>query len=187
MDNLTQVQSIEAFSNIKEDLDATARALYFVELVDGFSGEGSSNPSLYKLFLSALRGLVNVHDLDTAVVHFQWHLLRICGFMPELYLCVECQKTIIPDNHRFSVDLGGVLCPQCGSIQSPSICLSLPALKVLRYLHRTSTLAPLPLKLSEPLKRQLTSILDNSVRHWLDREVRSKRFMDEVGSALAEV
>lgn len=187
MDNLTQVQSVEAFNDIKKDLVATARALYYVELVDAFAVEEYANPPLYKLFHSALRDLVNDQDLNIAMAHFQWHLLRICGFMPELYICVECQQMIAPCNHLFSIELGGVLCSKCGSVRSSSICLSLPALKVLRYLHRSSAFTPLSLQLSGALKRQLIDILDNSVRHWADREIRSKRFMDEVGSELAEV
>ena len=146
MDNLVQVQGVEAFSDVKKDLGATSRALYYVELVDAFAVEESANPPLYKLFHSALRDLVNDQEVNIAMVHFQWHLLRICGFMPELYICVECQQMIAPGNHRFSVELGGVLCSKCGSVRSSSVCLSLAALKVLSLIH-----------ISEPTRRTPSS------------------------------
>ena len=55
MSSVRQVVTLEAFAALKGRLDATARAFYLAELVDGFAVEGSSNPSLYSLFLDTLR------------------------------------------------------------------------------------------------------------------------------------
>ncbi len=180
MDSLAQVQSVESFTAVKSDLDATARALYLVELVDGFAAEGSANPSLYQLFLASLRSLAGSDQSDVVIAHFQWQLLTVCGFMPELFQCVECRRELTPGDHRFSIDLGGVLCGQCASTQPSAAPLSLPALKVLRHFHRSPALTAPRVNLSASLNAQLRGILDGTVRYWLDREVRSRRFMDQL-------
>ncbi len=49
LDIITQAQSIEAFSELREDLERTSRGLYAAELVDRFTPERQENFQVFRL------------------------------------------------------------------------------------------------------------------------------------------
>ncbi len=186
LDTITQAHSLEAFNVMKSGLESTAKAFYLAEMVDGFAIEDGANPPLYSLFLDALRAVQDSPEDNATVPHFQLSLLQVTGFMPELYRCVECRQQILPSDHRFSIDLGGVLCSGCVPTGARIAPLSLQALKVLRHFHRSLEPNSSSLQVSDSLHQELRSILDGATRYWLDREVRSRAFMDQVGRQKSE-
>ena len=133
---ITQAQVSDGFSVLKEDLSSLTRGLYVAELLDGFGPEDNSSPGLFRLAASVLRELSRAKDSDVLLRYFEFHLLRLTGVLPELYQCVECGSEIAADAHRFSVNLGGVLCPSCRPAEALVRPLSLRAMKVLRLMHR---------------------------------------------------
>ena len=102
------------------------------------------------------------------------------GVLPELYQCVDCGSEIEPDAHRFSVNLGGVLCPACTPSEALVRPLSLRAMKVLRLMHRGSLAETSALTLNPPLASELKSVLSQSVRYWLGRETRADSFLERI-------
>ncbi len=179
LDSIGQAQSVESFVGLRGNLEATAKAIYLAEMVESFANEGSANPPLYSLFLETLRTLDNYPEMDALVPYCQLNLLKVLGFMPELYQCVECRCEISPGEHRFSVELGGVMCTRCSSGASV-MPLSIQALKVLRFFDRSAHSDLTGLRTSDALNGELRSILDRAIRYWLDRDVRSRQFMDHL-------
>ena len=180
MDTINQVHNLETFAALRGNLESTAKAFYVAELVDGFAIEGSANPLLYNLFLDTLRAVQAAGEDNVLLLHFQLNLLRVNGFMPELYRCVECSVRITPGDHRFTVNLGGVLCSGCAPVGGVIVPLSLQALKVLRHFHRSVELDASKLRISSSLYEEIRSILDSAIRFWLDRDLRSRKFVDQV-------
>ena len=180
MDHIGQAQIIQNFSGIKEDLAAVAKALYVAELVDGFGAEANSNQPLYDLALETLHSLNQNPDSEWPVRYFQIHLLRVSGFMPELYQCVECRQPLAPGQHQFSPSLGGTLCLTCRPETTQILRLSLRALKVLRLLHRGTLREAIPLKVGTGLAEELKSLMGNTVSYWLEREIRSNSFLEQL-------
>ena len=178
--SVRQVLTLESFVLLKSRLDATARAFYLAELVHGFSVEESPNPPLYDLFLDTLRAVQQEPEDNESILRFQLDLLRVNGFMPELYRCVECREAVEPGRHRFVVSLGGVICSDCASRREGAAPLSLPALKVLRHFHRNGDSQTPRLRISSNLYEEVRVVLDRAIRYWLDRDVRSRRFVVQV-------
>ena len=187
MYSVRQVLSLESFVLLKSRLDSTARAFYLAELVDGFSVEGSPNPPLYDLFLDTLRAVQEAPEDNEPILKFQLELLRVNGFMPELYRCVECRESVKPGRHRFVVGLGGVICSACASRREGSAPLSLPALKTLRHFHRNGDAETTRIRISPDLYEEVRAVLDRAIRYWLDRDVRSRRFIVQVQRQKSQV
>jgi len=174
---------LEGYVAIKSNLEATAKALYLAELAEAFANQDSPNPALYRLFAASLHGIQASTPLELLVPYFQLNLLKVTGFMPELYRCVECRKGVTPGQHRFSVDLGGLLCTQCRPSGNVHLApLSIEALRTLRFLHISEVAALASIETPPELVREVRSLLDSTLRYWLDREVRAKRFMDHLGA-----
>ena len=180
IDTITQVEILEGFGALKGCLEALSRGLYLAELVDRFGTEGSANPELYSLLVQALRTLEESWDSGLNLRYFELHLLKVSGFMPELYRCVECRDELSPGQHLFSPDSGGALCLNCTPAGVRIMSLSINALKVLRFLDRAQLQELLSLRMDGALKGELEALLGAAVNHWLDREIQSKDFMEHV-------
>ena len=180
LDVVTQAQAIESFASLKSNLEALSKGLYLAELVDGFAVEGAANAELYDLFLSALRFLCQRPEAELALRHFELHLLRASGFMPELHLCVECRKPLEPGKHLFSPHSGGVLCSQHASSVAGAIPLSVTALKVLRFLERSHLEEVTTIRAPGDLLNEVRYLLSSTLKYWLERELRSVAFLERL-------
>ena len=179
MDQVTEAEVVDAFPAVKNGYENSARGLYVAELVDGFSALSAANAELFTLTVQTLDALGPAGNADLALRYFDVHLLRLSGFMPELYNCVECGAELEPDHHRFAVGAGGVLCTDCGPPDVVVRPLSLPALKLLRLLHRTESVSALPpLAVAPALAREVRETLAATLQYWLDRRVRSQEFLE---------
>ena len=114
MDQVTEAEVVNAFPAVKNGYENSARGLYVAELVDGFSALAAANSDLFVLAVETLEAIGEAVKADLALRYFDLQLLRLSGFMPELYNCVECGAELEPDRHRFAVGAGGALCTECG-------------------------------------------------------------------------
>ena len=184
MDQVTEAEVVNAFPAVKSGYENSARGLYVAELVDGFSALSAANAELFNLTVQTLDALGTASNADLALRYFDLQLLRLSGFLPELYNCVECGAELEPDRHRFAVGAGGALCADCGPTDVVVRPLSLPALKLLRLLHRTESVGALPtLAVPPPLEREVRETLAATLQYWLDRRVRSQEFLEIAKSA----
>ena len=180
LDIVSQAEVLDGFAPVKADLATMTRGLYVAELLDGFGPEDSPSPRLLRLAVSVLRGLPDAVEPESPLRYFEFHLLRLTGMLPELYQCVECRRQVEPDAHRFSVNLGGVLCSSCTPVEAWVRPLSLRAMKVLRLMHRGNLADVSSLSVSTALAAELKAVLSNSVRYWLGREIRSNAFLERL-------
>ena len=188
LDIITQAQIVENFTPLKGNLNAISRSLYVAELVDGFGSEANPNLALYHLALETLEAIGRSPDSEWPLRYFELHLLEVSGLMPELYHCVECRRQLAPGQHRFSPDLGGTLCLDCTPVDAQIRPLSLRALKVLRLLGRSRLVEIPSLHLDGALDQELRTVLATTVQYWLDKEIRSNSFLEDLRrSAASEV
>ena len=181
LDIVAEAEVVTAFPEVKEDYAVTARGLYVAELVDAFSALSAANPELFDLAVETLETIGGNPSADLPLRYFDLQLLALSGFLPELYNCVECGEELEPERHRFAVGAGGTLCPDCGPPDVIVRPLSLPALKVLRLLHRTESVGRLPeLNMPPEIGREVHGLLTATLQYWMDRQLRSQAFLDAV-------
>ncbi|MGH9103886.1 MAG: DNA repair protein RecO, partial [Acidimicrobiales bacterium] len=110
LDVVTQVEVLDHFRTVREDLDRIAAAMVMLESVDQVSQEGQSDPRLYRMLVGALRTLQEgCHTL--LVPAFLWRLLAQQGAAPVLDRCVRCgsEGPLV----AFEPAEGGALCRPC--------------------------------------------------------------------------
>jgi len=106
---VNQVEAIDAYRPIREDLDRTADALALLEAVDQIAQEGEPNRPLYKMLAGALSTLATAPRRPVLLVGaFYWKLLALDGVAPMLDECARCGS----DSELVAFDPveGGVLC-----------------------------------------------------------------------------
>jgi len=118
LDIVTQVEAIDHFRVLREDLDRFARASAMLEAVDQISEDAPPSTALYQLLLRALRTLSS-RSSTLVVPSFFWKLLALEGLRPSVEHCVRCTR---PDELvAFDLVEGGLLCRTCrrGTSVSP--------------------------------------------------------------------
>jgi DNA repair protein RecO (recombination protein O) len=169
---------------LQNDLHSTAAAWYVVDLTDRFVEGAADSHDAFRLLAQALSAL----DAGAAVARdvvarwFELALLDAMGFKPELQRCLECGAAIEPDGNGFSPVAGGVVCPQCRHAAHGARAVSTDALKVLRHLQRSPLVGVLTLRLATPLHREVERLLHATVTAVLERELRSREFLEEIAS-----
>ena len=104
---ITQVDTVDHFRAIRDDLDRVARAQALLEVVDQVAQERQANAALYRMLVGALRAL-SAANAPLLVPAFFWKLLALEGFHPLLDQCAACGAA--DDLIAFDLDEGGVLC-----------------------------------------------------------------------------
>jgi DNA repair protein RecO (recombination protein O) len=150
-----------------------------VELADRFCEGSADSHDAFGLLaqgLTALDAPAGTVARDTVARWYELHLLDAMGFRPELTRCIECGATIEPAGNAFSPVAGGVLCPACGGAALGARPIGADALKVMRHLQRSDLTAVL---------REVERLLHAAISAVLERELRSRDFLDEVSARRA--
>jgi DNA repair protein RecO (recombination protein O) len=95
-DIISQADIVEAYRDIREDLDKPSHAYYLAELIDRFTEEHDPNQPLFELFAFTLARLAHTDDPFVVLRHFELHLLGLAGYQPQLHFCAVCQEPLEP-------------------------------------------------------------------------------------------
>ena len=176
-DLITQAETVRSFQQVREDLDRTAHAYYMCELVDAFTQEEDSHPQVFDLLLTGLEQLEQGENLFATARWFELRLLRLSGYQPQLFHCVECGDELEPVTNYFSLEKGGVLCPRHGEGRRDAVPLAVGTLKVLRFMQTQPYAQLAQLELSPARQRQVEQVLADHIRYVLERRLKSPGFI----------
>ena len=189
-DVVTQVALEDPHLGLRNDLHSTAAAWYLVELADRFCEGASDSHDAFLLLaqgLSALDAAPAEVSRELVARWFELHLLDAMGFRPELGRCLECGAEIGPEGNAFSPVAGGVLGPECAHAAMAARPIDADGLKVLRHLQRSALPEVLRLRLATSLAREVERLLHATVSAVLERELRSRDFLEEVAARQAAI
>ena len=175
-----------AWLGLHDRLEVTATAWYCGELLDRSLEERHAAEPLYLL----LRRAYELLDAGMAPGRVaRWFEMRLCdelGVRPEVDRCVECDRLLeAGDEVRWIPRLGGVLCGRHAGPSMATAGLSTDALKVLKAYQRMDVEALAGLRLPGAVEAEVERVLGEFVRHVMERDTRSRRFLEEVRAGYA--
>ncbi len=112
LDIVNQVETIDTFRAVREDLDRMSAALSMLEVVDQVGQERHANPPLYEMVVGAI-GALAVRDSPMVAPAFFLKVLALEGSAPVLDGCVSCGEEDDAQLVAFDLVEGGVLCRRC--------------------------------------------------------------------------
>ena len=180
LDIITQAETVESYAALRDDLLRVSHASYAVELLDRFTVEGDHHTGIYDLLADTLERFADTDALRLAARYYELHLLALTGFRPRLYQCVSCAEDILEQDQFFSMELGGLLCPNCRSADRRAMPVQASAVKVLRYLQTRSWETVQPLRLRTALMEEIEQVNHAYILHILERELKSVDFLHEL-------
>ena len=180
---VTQVETLNAFLSLRDDLMKTSYASYVLELLLRFSyEEEGANPSVFNLLVQTLERLEAEEDAWLPVRYYEMRLLDAVGFRPHLFECANCGREILPEDQFFSFMAGGVICPRCGEGLPNLAGISLEMLRYLRHFQRSSYKDASRARPSPEVRKEAEMLMQGYFTYLLERELNSPGFIKRIKS-----
>ncbi|MEN6468771.1 MAG: DNA repair protein RecO [Smithella sp.] len=172
---------IDHYSLIRQDLEKTLTASYFIDLTDHFSPEGKSNDNLFMLLADFLAWLTREKASDTTIRFFEMRLLKITGFEPALTACVNCKTPVTNGtSYYFFPKDGGITCAACARPERYDQSVSAGTVRTL-LLGKDMDIEKMKMvSMPEGLACESRNILCGFITHLLGKEVKSLKVMEQV-------
>lgn len=90
---LNSVEIIESFFEMQKDYATHLAAQYAVEVSEQLLPEREVNERAFRLLLVVLRNLKRFREIDRPMIYFNYWMLRLGGFLPDLTACGGCGRT----------------------------------------------------------------------------------------------
>ncbi|MFC1909845.1 DNA repair protein RecO [Chloroflexota bacterium] len=184
LDTITNVQTLNSFLPLKNDLLLGSYAYYVIELVEHFTADHIENYAIFHLVLNTLKRLSRSNN-HLCLRYFDMNLLDNSGYRPQLQECVLCHKQLNPIPNRFSAGSGGLICPNCHQTGFFTYQLSVDGQKVLKLLQRGDYETASRLKISAGLSLELEQVMRYYIRYLLEYEVKSVNWIDTLRKHLS--
>jgi DNA repair protein RecO (recombination protein O) len=115
---VSEAECVSTHSRLREDFDRSAAASVVANVLDKISLEGQVEERLFALADATLDSMETapIDALPLLVVAFLVKAMAMHGYRPRLDTCVSC-TCVVTDARTFSLDAGGVLCPDCDRAQ----------------------------------------------------------------------
>jgi DNA repair protein RecO (recombination protein O) len=150
------------------------------ELTDRLGVEDAENRRLFQLLLSTLRSLSSGVDSGVTLRYFEFRSMACSGYLPELWRCVVCNRTLEMASHLFSASAGGLLCSNCRTAGGLYRTISVDAIKVLRFFSRNEPTSVNKLRLKTGVMQEIEALMQGYVTYVLDQEVNSAKWLHEL-------
>jgi DNA repair protein RecO (recombination protein O) len=112
LDIINQVEVVDTFRPVREDLDRMTAAMSMLEVVDQIGQERHGNPRLYEMLVGAMAALAERNSPMVGPAFFL-KVLALEGSAPVLDVCVSCGEDDAGLLVAFDLVEGGVLCRSC--------------------------------------------------------------------------
>ncbi len=181
VDSVSECEGREFFPGLLADFDKLLYAGHFAELVDALTMDGNPHESIFALIIKTLRELDKTADLELVARWFELRLIALLGYLPVLTGCVECGGKLNGPTVCFSAQAGGLVCSSC-AVGVESISCKIGTVAVMRTLLCWDIDKINRLRVSQPARAQMYSIMREYLQWQMEKRSRSMQFMDKLNS-----
>lgn len=178
MAELSQGEILSSYRSLRENLTSTAYAAYMAELLDRLTMDREPNPFLFQLLSLTFRYLDEGRDPEILCRIFESKMLRLAGITPHLHSCANCGKEKEP--YSFSVSSGGLLCPDCSSVDPHAISVTAGTWKLLRLFQIFDLQRLGDIQVKDSTRSQLRHVLHRFMDEHLDFRLKSRSFLEQL-------
>lgn len=177
---INSVKTVQYFEQISQDIGLNAYATYVMNLIDVAFPDNQPLGRWYQQLTSALQ-LID-QDVAPALIAnvIEIQLLGVFGVQPELRWCAVCGRQDLPFD--YSESYGGLLCQQHWHLDPHRLHASQAAIFYLRKFSVLDLSKVHSMQVKATTTTQLRHILDEIYNNSVGLRLKSKRFIDQMGS-----
>ena len=120
---LNSAELLESFFDMQKDYGVQLAAQYVVEVSERMLPEREANERAFRLILAVLRALKQSAEVNRPLLYFDYWMLRLGGFLPNLVNCAACGRAFGEDGGYYGRGSETLFCRACrvpGASQSVS-------------------------------------------------------------------
>jgi DNA repair protein RecO (recombination protein O) len=120
---MNSAELIESFFDMQKEFRIQVAAQYVSEVAERYFSEREMNERAFRLLLAVLRAFKRSGEVHRPLLYFNYWLLRLEGFLPDLEHCAECGRALGEESGYYGQGAEGLLCSTCrkgGARQSVS-------------------------------------------------------------------
>jgi DNA repair protein RecO (recombination protein O) len=176
---LSQADKRENFDAIRRDVFKTGIANFMLELTAALMAPEDKNEEVFNLCAAALQELKDARFPEKIALIFKIKMLALSGFKPHLDSCLSCQQKILGDS-RFSLALGGLLCPNCYAKDLSSRAIFRGTVASILHIEKNDFKNNLNLGINPEIKKELGMILNSFINYHLEKELKSQKVLNKL-------
>ena len=111
---LNSAELLESFFDMQRQYRVQIAAQYVAEVSERLLPERELNERVFRLLLAVLRGMKRSSELERPLLYFNYWLLRLAGFLPDLEQCAGCGRPLGEEAAYYGNGAEGLLCAECG-------------------------------------------------------------------------
>jgi len=180
---VSQADKLDNFTCIRQSIERTTTAGFMVELINSVMQAEDKNEEIFSLLLASLKELETNYNPEKIATIFKIKMLNLSGFKPHFDSCVCCMDKIMGQS-KFSLSLGGLLCPHCMPKDPTSRSIFRGTIATVLHIERNTFSASLNLGMNPQIKKELDLILNAFLNFHLGRELKSQKLINKLEVAV---
>jgi len=110
---LNSAELLESFFDMQREYRVQIAAQYIAEVAERLLPERELNERVFRLLLAVLRGMKRSKEIERPLLYFNYWILRLGGFLPDLEQCVGCGEALGEEAAYYGAGAEGLLCRTC--------------------------------------------------------------------------
>ncbi len=112
---LNSVELVESFFVMQKDYRVQVAAQYVAEVCERLLPERQLDERAFRLLLAVLRGFKASENVELPLLYFNYWMLRLEGFLPDLERCASCSRDLREEAAHYGRGSEGLFCSNCRS------------------------------------------------------------------------
>jgi DNA repair protein RecO (recombination protein O) len=110
---LNSAELLESFFDMQKDYRVQLAAQYLAEVSERMLPEREVNERAFRLLLAVLRALKHSGEVNRPLLYFDYWILRLGGFLPDLETCAACGSALGEEGGYYGPGAEGLLGQEC--------------------------------------------------------------------------
>lgn len=165
------------FEELRINLDAVYYGFYFCEFADFLTRENVDGCGFLKLLYQSLRALTK-RTIPFSLIRyiFEFKMMEMNGEAPQVFECAKCSNK--NPEYLFSVNAGGLVCPQCKKEIKDGILLDDATVYTLQFIMATQVEKLYTFHVSDVVMKKLRNLSERYLAVYVGHTFHSLCFLE---------
>jgi DNA repair protein RecO (recombination protein O) len=169
---------VESFFEIQRDYRVQLAAQYLAEVTERFLPDREVNERVFRLLLAVLRAFKRFGEVNRPLLFFDYWLLRLGGFLPDLSRCMACQGPFAGEDGYYDPVAVALVCSRCRKGASLER-ISAGALGLIPSFRSVRIEQWIEKEAAPPGTRELRRLLEQIIEAHLERKLTTRTLLAE--------
>jgi len=171
------------FNLIRKSIIKVTAASLMMELINSVMAQEDKNEEVFDLALACLGEMEKSSNPEKILTIFKIKMLALSGFKPTFDSCVSCGNRISGQS-KFSLSLGGLLCPACYRKDLRSRSIFRGTVASILHIEKNDFKNNLNLGMNPQIKKELELVLNSFLNFHLEKEFKAQKVLDKLAIAI---